>query len=473
MTRNRLLIWFVVSCAGIQSSFSQTSIDAGAHQHEIKMVPTHERLFQFSLYPRVSTNGYHSDHYYNKYSLNLLGGISAGNRTVEIGLRSNVNVQGTTGFQFAGLVNLTGAHAFRNRSVSEQRTLINRGYRTNLKGVQMAGLLNYVRNNTRGVQVAGAFNVTGEDARGFQLGGLGNLSGGDTEGVQLATMFNVSRKSVSGIQISALVNYTEGQLSGAQIALVNKAGRIKGSKSTPPSGARGTQFGLLNFATGMDGWQVGLVNFSKTFRGKQIGLINFFPKDGTKEVIRRGTPIGLLNFGSKGSYLRIHYNEIYTANIEYTTGNCLNCTWTQSGMPLNDSNLIYNQNSLILGMDPQANTWGFGYGFQKVLYNKSSILITDKKNRKRLIVYGLKFMHLNRNRNYDDSFNLLNRLNFDYALRKFSGYVYVGVSLNYFIFEGGENGGDAYHIRSIRMPAGNPFGMNADFWPGYAIGFQF
>jgi hypothetical protein len=467
------LVWFVVSCSGIQISLCQNSVDVGSHQHEITMVPTHEQIFQFSLYPRVSTNGYHSDHYYNKYSLNLLGGISAGNRAVEVGIGSNANIQGTTGLQLAGIVNLTGIHAFRDRSTSEQRTLINRGYRTNMKGVQAAGLLNYVRNNSSGVQLAGALNIAGDDSRGFQFGGLGNFTGGDTEGVQVGTLFNISLKTVSGVQLSALANYTEGQLSGAQIALVNKAGRIKGKKSTPPTSARGMQLGLVNFATGMDGWQIGLVNFSKGFRGKQVGLINFFPKHGSKEVIRMGTPVGLLNFGSKGSYLRIHYNEIYTTNIEYTTGNCLNCTWTQSGMPLNDNNLIYNQNSLILGIDPQNSTWGFGYGFQKVLYNKSSILITDKNNRKRLIVYGLKFMHLNRDRNFDHSFNFLNRLNFDYALRKFSGYVYVGVSLNYFMFEGGESGGDIYKIRSIRIPAGNPFGLHADFWPGYAIGFQF
>lgn len=36
-----------------------------------------------------------------------------------------------------------------------------------------------------------------------------------------------------------------------------------------------------------------------------------------------------------------------------------------------------------MGYDPIQETWGFGYGFQKILYNKSSMLPTDGNNRKK------------------------------------------------------------------------------------------
>lgn len=73
----------------------------------------------------------------------------------------------------------------------------------------------------------------------------------------------------------------------------------------------------------MDGVQLGLINFGGDSRGKQFGLINFFSKYPSKEKVRMGTPIGLLNFGSKGSYFRIYYNEIFSTNVEFTTGNQL------------------------------------------------------------------------------------------------------------------------------------------------------
>jgi hypothetical protein len=439
---------------------------------KLRNIQATNRFFQFSLFPGISTNGYNSASFHNQFSINLFGGSSAGNGIFEIGGITNMNGQGVTGIQFAGLANIVGANAFTNLSTPEQRMLTNNGFRSNQKGIQAAGILNYVRNNSAGIQIAGGFNVTGDNSKGIQIAGLGNTAGGDSEGLQLAGLYNISTSSMSGIQLSAIVNITEGQLTGTQIALMNKAGRTKGGKSTPPTSARGFQLGLVNFCGDMDGWQVGLINFSKTFKGKQIGLINFFPRYGAKEIMRRGTPIGLLNFNSNGSYLRIQADEIFPYNLERSSGNCLNCTFLQSGMPIDDQNLIYNQNVLIGGFDPVLKTWGFGYGFQKVLYNKNSILITDVKNKRRMIAYGIKFMHLNYDGKFDSDFNLLNRLNFDWGRRKFGGYIFAGVSLNYFLFAG-EQTIDVYKIRSAVVAAGKPFDLNAYFWPGYSIGYQF
>lgn len=432
-----------------------------------------EKGFQLSLFPGISTNGISSGSYYNKYSFNLFGGLSAGNRVLEIGLITNGNMKSTTGIQLAGLANIVGTNAFINLTLSEERTLINtEDFEVNRTGIQMAGFLNYVLNNTSGLQFSGGLNVVGNNFKGLQLAGIGNSVGETTLGVQLAGLYNLSNESVGGFQISSLFNYTDAQLSGMQLGLINKARRIKGKKSTPPTRARGLQLGLLNFSKAMDGAQIGLINFGGDARGKQIGLINFFSKYPSKERVRMGTPIGLLNFGSKGSYFRLYYNEIFSTNIEYTTGNCLNCSWViGSEMPFDDSNQIFNQNALILGFDPFQDTWGFGYGFQKVLYNKFSIR-PSPLNKKRVITYGVRFLHLNRSLSFDDSFNLLSRLNLDYGKRWRFLYVFIGVSLNYFLHEE-DDIGEIYKIRSIKVSTGKVGGANSDFWPGYVIGIQF
>lgn len=437
-----------------------------------KKMREYEKGFQLSLFPGISTNGIWSGSYFNKYSLNLFGGLSAGNRVLEVGLITNSSLKTTTGFQVAGLANIVGANAFINLTLSEERTLINEeDYEVDRTGVQVAGFLNYVLNHASGIQVSGSLNVVGNSFKGLQLAGIGNSAGGTTVGLQLAGVYNLSKESVGGFQISSLFNYTDAQLSGMQLGLMNKARSIKGNKSTPPTHARGLQLGFVNVSREMDGVQIGLINLGGAMRGKQIGLINIFDKNPSKERVRMGTPIGLLNFGSKGSYLQVYYNELFPTNIEYTTGNCLNCSWVMnSEMPFDDANQIFNQNALIVGYDPYRETWGFGYGFQKNLYNKFSVR-PSPLNRKRIITYGLKFLHLNRTLSFDDSFNVLTRLNLDYGKRWRFLYVFAGLSLNYFLSEADEKGG--YSINSFRISAGKLGSLDSDIWPGYTVGVQF
>jgi hypothetical protein len=438
-----------------------------------KKIREYEKIFQFSLFPGISTNGISSGSYYNNYSFNLFGGLSAGNQILELGLITNSNMKTTTGIQIAGFANIVGTNAFINLTLSEERALINsEDFEVNRKGIQIAGFLNYVLNHASGIQFSGGLNVVGNNFKGIQLAGIGNSAGGPSAGLQLAGIYNLSDESVGGFQISSLFNYTGAQLSGMQLSFINKATRIKGKKSTPPTRARGLQLGLVNFSKEMDGVQLGLINFGGDVRGKQIGLMNFFSKYPSKERVRMGTPIGLLNFGSKGSHFRFYGNELFSTNIEYTTGNCLNCTWIiGSEMPYDDSNQIFNQNALILGFDTFQDTWGFGYGFQKVLYNKFSIM-PSPFNKRRLISYGINFLHLNRSLSFDDTFNLLSRLNVDYGKRWRSLYLFMSISLNYFLHET-EEGEDVYKIKSVKVSTGEVIGLSGEFWPGYAIGIQF
>jgi hypothetical protein len=448
-----------------------------AYSQVKKKIRTYEKVLQFSLFPGISTNGIESGSYYNKFSFNLFGGLSAGNRILELGSLVNVNLKESTGIQIAGLANIVGANAYVNLSQSEERALINaEDFEANTKGIQFAGILNFVRNNTQGIQVAGMLNVVGGDIKGFQFAGIGNSAGNNTggtsSGIQIAGFYNIAKEGMGGFQISSLFNYTDGNFAGFQLGAINKARTMMGKKSTPPTRARSLQIGLVNSSKAMDGWQIGLVNFGGDMRGKQIALINFFHNYPLKEHSRMGTPIGLLNFGSSGSYLGVSYNELFSANVEYTTGNCLNCTWTQSTMPYSGRFQIYNQNALIAGYDAARKTWGFGYGFQKVLYNRHSMLPTDQLNKKWLIHYGLKFLHLNRDLSLDRTFNVLTRLNFDFGKRWRWMYLFAGVSANYFLHDAGDSE-DTYKISSKKIDAGKLFGHKAEVWPGYTFGLQF
>ncbi len=444
-------------------------------QEKRKITEYHSGL-QFSLFPGIGTNGITSGSYYNAFAFNLFGGLSAGNRYLELGAISNVNLKSTTGIQLAGLANIVGANAFVNLTTFEERELINdQKFESNVQGIQAAGLLNYVRDHAYGIQIAGLLNVVGGDIRGFQLAGIGNSSGNGTngysEGVQIAGLYNLAGESIAGFQITTLFNYTNGELTGGQISLINKARVIKGRHTMPPTKTKAIQIGLINFSSEMDGTQVGLFNFGGKSLGNQFGLINFRQKYPTKEQVRKGTPVALLNFGSRGNSIRVTFNEVFPLNVQYTTGNCLNCSVAQSEMPFDDANQIFNQNALIMGFDPVTSAWGFGYGFEKQLFNKSSMLPTDVNNRKRLIIYGVTFMHLNRQwGQFDKSFNLLNKLHAEIAKRKWGHYVMVGVSLNYFMYESGTD--SFYRINTTKIPAGKPFGFDSYLWPGYTIGFQ-
>ncbi len=450
-----------------------TLISLNCHGQIKKKIREYEKGFQFSIFPGISTNGVSSASYYNTFSLNLFGGLSAGNRIFEVGLITNSNLKTTTGIQLAGLANIVGANAFVNLSQSEERSLINtEDFEVNRKGIQVAGMLNYVLNHASGIQLSGGLNVVGNNFRGFQLAGVGNSAGETMVGFQLAGLYNVANESVGGFQIAALFNFTDAQLSGLQLGAINKARYIKGKKSTPPTRARGLQIGLLNFSKAMDCWQLGLINFGGDARGKQVGIINFFNKYPSKERVRMGTPIGLLNFGSKNSLVNFYFNEVFPLNMEYTTGNCLNCTWILgSEMPYVERNQIFNQNVLIVGHDPQQETWGFGYGFQKVLYNKFS-LKPSPFNRRRVISYGAKVMHLNKTMSFDKDFNLLTRLNVDYGKRVKFLYVVAGFSINYFMYEKVEIR-DLFKIRSFKISTGDLGNLKTELWPGYSIGFQF
>jgi hypothetical protein len=470
MTKNLLLLAGVLLCNFASAQQKDTT------KVKVRRFREYNRTLQVSLLPGISTNGIASGDYYNKFSLNLLGGASAGTTFFELGLLTNTNFKRSNGIQIGGLANLIGTNAFLNLNVSEERALINNDFECNFTGIQVGGIMNYVLDYTKGIQVAGLLNVVGRDFSGVQIAGIGNSSGGTSLGVHIAGVYNLVHESIGGIQVSTVFNYTGEELSGTQIALINKSRVMSGRRSTPPTTRRSLQVGLLNFSKEMHGTQIGLINFSRDMRGKQIGLINFFNRAGTKEPVRNGTPIGLINIGSYGSYLRLYYNELFTFNAEYTSGNCMNCTYTQSTMPYWDFNQQMNQNVVIFGYDRWRETWGFGYGFQKLLYSKNSMNPKDPENRKRMITYGARFIHLNRSLSLDKTFNILTRLNFDFGKFKWgkkykSYYWFVGASINYYVYD--DDGEEGFDVRSITLYEGTLSEYKTMLWPGYNVGLHF
>lgn len=111
--------------------------------------------FQTSFTPGLSTHGMMSSQIVNHYSINALGGYTAGLDGIELGGLFNINRQDVRYLQAAGLFNVVGG---------------------NFKGVQLAGLGNTVLKNARGLQAAGIYNTVKDTVTGVQLAGVFNKS---------------------------------------------------------------------------------------------------------------------------------------------------------------------------------------------------------------------------------------------------------------------------------------------------------
>jgi hypothetical protein len=139
------------------------------------------RPFQVSLTPGLSSHGMFSSQVVNKFSLNLIGGYTAGVNGLEIGGIFNINKQDTRYLQAAGIFNLVGG---------------------NVRGLQIAGVHNFAIDTVKGVQVAGFINKAESEVRGMQFSVLNNEA-----------------HKLKGLQIG-LVNVADTSY-GASIGLIN------------------------------------------------------------------------------------------------------------------------------------------------------------------------------------------------------------------------------------------------------------
>lgn len=209
---------------------------------------TLHRTWQVSFVPFVGTNHYLSGNVVNDYSLNILGGYSAGTNKVELGGLFNINRGSVRYVQAAGLFNLNGG---RTEGV-QLAGLFNTNFDSS-RVAQFAGLFNFNDHPSEGVQAAGLSNLTIGQYRGPQVAGLFNFVSDDIRGTQVAGLFNVAPKRVDGAQVAGFFNVGE-EITGSQIAsFVNVAGNV-----------HGTQVALLNIADSVHGVPVGLLSFVKS-----------------------------------------------------------------------------------------------------------------------------------------------------------------------------------------------------------------
>lgn len=111
--------------------------------------------FQTSFTPGLSTHGMMSSQIINHYSINALGGYTAGLDGLELGGLFNINRQDVKYLQAAGLFNVVGG---------------------NFEGVQLAGIGNTVLKNASGLQAAGIYNTVKDTVTGVQVAGIFNKS---------------------------------------------------------------------------------------------------------------------------------------------------------------------------------------------------------------------------------------------------------------------------------------------------------
>ena len=171
------------------------------------------RPFQLSFTPWLGTHGKLSSQVVNYFSLNVLGGYTAGTNGLEIGGLFNIDKKEVKYVQVAGLFNSVGG---------------------NVKGVQIAGINNMVQDNVSGFQAAGISNYVKGKTTGVQMAGISNHSIGGVKGLQMAGIANLNKKEVNGVQVAGVFNYTKN--------------------------LKGIQVGLINIADSSDGYSIGLIN---------------------------------------------------------------------------------------------------------------------------------------------------------------------------------------------------------------------
>ncbi|HEY4062851.1 MAG TPA: hypothetical protein VGM30_13175 [Puia sp.] len=201
-----------------------------------------DKPVQFSLLPGLGSHGRMGAQVINKFSLNLLGGYTAGVNGLELAGVFNIDQRSVRWLQAAGVANINGGA---------------------VSGVQLAGVHNQDLDSVKGVQAAGVGNVV--------MGGFG--------GVQLAGLFNKVKGRTSGLQAAGLAN-SSGEVDGVQVSgFLNSTRRLKG-----------VQIGLINIADTSTGYMIGLVNIVKngyhelSLSADETLPINLSYKTGTRKI---------------------------------------------------------------------------------------------------------------------------------------------------------------------------------------------
>ncbi len=367
--------------------------------------------FQFSLTPGLGSHGRMGAQVINKFSLNLLGGYTAGVNGFELGTLFNIVKQDMKYVEIAGLFNIVGGSA---------------------SGVQVAGLYNSVLDSVSGIQVAGLSNIVARDMKGIQVAGLYNHAF-HSKGVQIAGIGSINIKGGKGVAVGGIFNSTQ-NMSGVQIAGIANVNVKK---------TNGLQIaGIVNVsAREMNGLQLsGFVNLAKKMKGVQVGLVNIAD---TSE----GYSVGLFNFILRGYHkLSISSNEWQHVTLAYKSGN----------------RRLYSIITFGMHFDFKQQAYSFGYGL-------GSDIPLEKKAR---FYFNPELIHQYVYSGNDEQQNLLNRiqLNIKYKVGR-SCYLYAGPAFS-ILYAKQKNTPENYKSDFINGYPSISFGPEVKGWIGWTVGLD-
>jgi CarboxypepD_reg-like domain len=287
------------------------------------------RDFQLSFVPGTSTQGKLSTQVTNKFSINVLGGYTAGVKVLEMGGLFNINKKNVQYFQAAGLFNTVGG---------------------SVKGFQAAGVQNLVFDSVHGFQAAGVSNYVKGKFRGLQTAGVYNHVSDSMKGAQIAGVANFSKRTVNGVQIAGILNYTK---------------KLKG-----------VQIGLINIADTSEGYSIGLINIIKhgyhkiSVSSNEVTQLNVAYKSGNPKlysILQAGANLNtdkkLFSFGY-GIGRDNKLSKQLSLTTELTSNNIYAGTWD-----------YYNsQNKLSLNLQ-----WQAAKKFSVYAGPSFSLLLSDQK----------------------------------------------------------------------------------------------
>ncbi|MGN7822449.1 LA_2272 family surface repeat-containing protein [Chitinophaga sp. 22536] len=368
-----------------------------------------DKPYQASLTPGLGSHGKMSSQVVNKFSINVIGGYTAGVDGFELGTVFNIVKGNMQHVQIGGVLNVVGG-------------------KTN--GVQLAGVHNQVLDSMRGVQVGGVSNIVEGSTNGVQISGVVGQIHGDMEGVQAQGVVGIVKGNVAGWQVSGVSNHTYGNMSGAQISGVyNYADRdVSGAQISDLGNishgtVRGVQLGVLfNYARHLKGVQIGLVNIADTSSGYTIGLVN---------IVKHGY-----------HKLSIYTGDVINYNLAWKTG----------------SSKLYS--ILVAGMNTgDRKVYSFGYGIGREFnFNKHLFL-------------GVEITAQNMYTGSDEDFSQLIRIrpSLNYRISdKIS--IFAGPSLSLHVYD--KWNPKPGYLSEVPGPAYHPFklGDSGNGWIGWQAG---
>ncbi|NIJ52383.1 STN and carboxypeptidase regulatory-like domain-containing protein [Dyadobacter arcticus] len=225
--------------------------------------------YQASLTPGLGTHGRLSSQVVNKFSLNLLGGYTAGVNGAEVAGGFNISKENVKYVQVAGIFNMVSG---------------------DVKGAQVAGFLNVILDSLEGVQISGFSGLVKKQVNGFQVSGFVSQAKESISGAQISGAYSQVSGSLHGFQVSGAANVVKGDMQGLQISSgLNVARSIQG-----------LQIGSFNIAGNLRGVQLGILNVADSSAGISFGLIN---------IIRKST-----------SNISVYASEIVPFNIAWKMG---------------------------------------------------------------------------------------------------------------------------------------------------------